>query len=63
MRYPNIAAVARDILAIQASSVDSEEVFSIARYIVDENRTNPFDESISSSLLVRGCGMLLLSLK
>lgn len=51
-RYPTIAPLARDVLAIQASSVCSEEGFSIAGNLVDAHRTRMSDNSIRSYMLV-----------
>lgn len=52
-RYPNIALLARDMLAIQASSVCSEDVFSVAGNLLDPLRKKLFDESRSSVMVLR----------
>lgn len=61
-RYPNIAPAARDVLAIQASSVCSEACFSIAGNILDANRMSLGDESIRSFMLVRAWNCLFVEL-
>lgn len=44
-RYPNVAPILSDVLAIQASSVSSEECFSMAGNLLDEHRTKLSEES------------------
>lgn len=61
-RYPNVALVARDILAIPASSVCSEECFSVAGNLVDAHRTRLSDESIRSTMLLRAWSRLSRSI-
>lgn len=62
-RYPTIAPVARDVLAIQASSVCSEEYFSVAGNLVTAHRSTLSDDSIRSSMLLRAWNRLLGDLK
>ena len=39
-KYPRVAAMARDILGVQASSVGAESTFSLSGRILDEYRTS-----------------------
>ena len=52
-RFPTIAAVARDVLAIQASSVASESAFSQAGLLIDDKRTCLGDDSIKANMLIK----------
>lgn len=49
-RFASIAKLARDVLAIQASSVVSESCFSEASALVDAARSRLSDESIEASI-------------
>lgn len=52
-KFPSIAQLAKDIFAVQASSVASESAFSIAGRVVDETRTRLSDESIQALMLLQ----------
>ena len=58
-RFPNIARVARDVLAIQPSSVASESVFSCSGNIVTAQRTLLSDSSIISCILLQSWNKFL----
>lgn len=49
-RFPNLSAMARDILAIPATSVASEQMFSCAGRIIDDERTS-LDPSTITALM------------
>jgi len=51
-RFPSIATVARNVLAIQASFVPSESTFSLAGMIVDNSRCSISYRPIKSCLLL-----------
>lgn len=52
-RYPTLAKTARDVLAVQASSVASESCFSDAGNLITDRRTSLSDESIRNCILLR----------
>lgn len=52
-RFPNIAKLARNVFAIQATSVASESIFSEAGNLVDDHRCRLSDDSIRSTLLLK----------
>ena len=47
-KFPTISEVAKDIFAVQASSVASESVFSSANQFIDDNRSRLGDEILSA---------------
>lgn len=49
--FPEIAPVARDVLAIQATSVFSESIFSQAGHMISDQRTRMSDDTIQCSML------------
>jgi hypothetical protein len=51
--YPHIATVARNILAIPASSVPSERIFSIANNIVTKKRTQLSPENVDLLIFLK----------
>lgn len=51
-KFPTIASRARDVLAVQASSVASESVFSRAGCLIDDKRTRLGDDSIRVCMLL-----------
>jgi hAT family C-terminal dimerisation region len=52
-RFPTIAKMARDYLAVQATSVASESTFSTSGQLITSNRVCLSDESIEASMLCR----------
>lgn len=52
-RFPNVAKLARDILAVQASSVASESTFSVSGNLVSDSRTRLSDEVITAAMCLR----------
>ena len=51
--FPTIAKMARDYLAVQATSVASESTFSTSGQLITSNRVCLSDESIEASMLCR----------
>ena len=62
-RYMHIATLARDILAIPASSLCSEQCFSIAGNLVEARRSRLSDDSIRAAMLVRAWNIMEESIK
>jgi hypothetical protein len=52
-RFPNLARMARDILAVQGGSVGVERVFSMARDVVPYRRSRLKSSTIRASMLVK----------
>jgi len=52
-RFPNLAPMARDILAVQGGSVGVERVFSMARDVIAYRRSRLKSSTIRSSMLVK----------
>src|SRR5437588_10105749 len=52
-RFPNLAWMARDILAVQGGSVGIERVFSMARDVVPYRRSRLKSSTIRASMLVK----------
>ena len=52
-RFPNLARMARDILAVQAGSVGVERVFSMARDVIPYRRSKLKSSTIRSSMPVK----------
>lgn len=52
-RFPNVAILARDVLAIQASSVSSESTFSTSGNLVSDARSRLSDEVITAVMCLR----------
>jgi len=52
-RFPNLARMATDILAVQGGSVGVERVFSIARDVIPYRRSRLQSSTIQSSMLVK----------
>jgi len=52
-RFPNLARMARDILAVQGGSVGVERVFSMARDVIPYRRSRLQSSTIRSSMLVK----------
>jgi len=52
-RFPNVAILARDVLAIQASSVASESTFSTSGNLVSDTRSRLSDEVITAVMCLR----------
>ena len=52
-RFPNLARMARDILAVQGGSVRVERVFSMARDVIPYRRSRLKSSTIRSSILVK----------
>jgi len=52
-RFPNLAWMARDILAVQGGSVGVERVFSMGRDVISYRRSRLKSSSIQSSMLVQ----------
>jgi hypothetical protein len=52
-RFPNLARMARDILAVQGGSVGVERVFSMARDVIPYRRSRLKSSTIRSSMLVK----------
>jgi len=52
-RFPNLARMARDILAVQGASVGVERVFSMARDVIRYRRSRLKSSTIRSSMLVK----------
>jgi len=52
-RFPNLARMARDILAIQGGSVGVEQVFSMTRDVIPYRRSRLKSSTIRSSMLVK----------
>jgi len=52
-RFPNLARMARDILAVQGGSVGVEWVFSMARDVIPYRRSRVKSSTIRSSMLVK----------
>ncbi|ODQ73441.1 hypothetical protein LIPSTDRAFT_103977 [Lipomyces starkeyi NRRL Y-11557] len=55
-QYPRIAGMARDFLAIPASSVPSERVFSIGGNLITAKRTRLGDKTIEASMCLKSWG-------
>ncbi|CAG8632608.1 7929_t:CDS:2, partial [Ambispora gerdemannii] len=53
MQYLTLARIAMDYLAIQATSVPSEQAFSIAKHIVSLNRNRIDPETARASLCLK----------
>ncbi|KAI3836592.1 hypothetical protein MKW92_027395, partial [Papaver armeniacum] len=51
--YPIVALIARDILAIPASSVASESVFSTSGRVVDKFRSSMLPETIEALICIQ----------
>lgn len=51
--FPAIAKLARDVLAIQATSVPSESTFPLAEHVGSPRRRNTDDDSICASVMLR----------
>jgi len=54
-RFPNLARIGRNILAVQAGSVGVERVFSMARDVIPYRRSGRKSSTIRSSMLVKSC--------
>ena len=54
-RFPTTGKLAKDIFAVQASSVASESAFSIAGHAVDEKCSSLGDVSITALMLLQSC--------
>ena len=54
-RFPNLAGMARDILAVQGGSVGVERVFSMARDVIPYRRLRLKSSTMRSSMLVKSC--------
>ena len=52
-RFPTIAKMARDYLAIQATSVASESTFSTSGQLITNRRSSLSDDRIEASMLCR----------
>jgi len=52
-RFPNLARMARDILAVQGGSVGVHQVFSMARDVIPYRRSGLKSPTIRSSMLVK----------
>jgi len=52
-RFPNLARIARDILAVQGGSVGVERVFSMARDVIPYRRSRLKSSTIRSSMQVK----------
>jgi len=52
-RFPNLARMAREILAVQGSSVGVERVFSMPRDVIPYRRSQLKSSTIRSSMLVK----------
>jgi len=52
-RFPNLARMARDILAVPGGSVEVERVFSMARDVIPYRRSQLKSSTIRSSMLVK----------
>ena len=54
-RFPNLAAMAQDFLAIPATSVTSEQMFSCAGRIIDDSRAS-LDVNTIAALMCKEIG-------
>ncbi|KAL3334514.1 hypothetical protein AABB24_030975 [Solanum stoloniferum] len=52
-QFPTLARIVRDVLAIQASSVASEQAFSAARFMIGDHRYSLAKDSLEISVLFR----------
>jgi hypothetical protein len=52
-RFPKIAAVARSLLAIPASSIPSERAFSAGGTLITDRRTCLASSTVRASILLR----------
>lgn len=52
-RFPNVANLARDVLAIQASSLSSESVLSVAGNFLIPSRSSMSDSSFRALMLLK----------
>ena len=52
-RFPNLARMARDVLAVQGGSVGVERVFSMARDVIPYRRSRLKSSTIRASMLVK----------
>ena len=52
-QFSTLARIVRDVLAIQASSVSSEQAFSAARFMIGDHRYSLAKDSLEISQLFR----------
>ncbi len=52
-QYPNLAKMARDYLAIPATSVPSEQSFSISKNLITDNRNRLVGKTIRASMCLK----------
>jgi hypothetical protein len=53
VRYSGLAQMARDYLIVQATSVSSEQIFSVAKHTISPTRNRLSTENIRASLCLK----------